>query len=135
MISYMIVILNMDYYVSMDGMKISVVYVRVLIIGQHNIINVVSSIAFVFDKRVYLYLYLFLVRKGEINDTCEIDYQCHREIGLVCDKPPNVSKKICVNRFSFFYFVFQLFYELYKHCFNDLGMCSESLLGERFELW
>ncbi|CAF2368263.1 unnamed protein product [Rotaria sp. Silwood2] len=48
------------------------------------------------------------LRKGEINDSCDIDHQCHREIGLVCDKPPGVSKKICVNRFCCFFFVISL---------------------------
>jgi hypothetical protein len=69
-----------------------------------------------------------LVRKGEINELCDIDYQCHREIGLVCDKPPGVSTKICVNLFFISCFPFE-------SSGIDIGLCSEYLLGKRFELW
>lgn len=49
------------------------------------------------EQSFYQYkISLYIVRKGEINDICDIDYQCHREIGLVCDKPPGSSTKICV---------------------------------------
>jgi hypothetical protein len=83
----------MDYYVNMDGMKLKVVYVKVLIIGQLNKTNVVRP------NNIHLYICVYLVRKGEINDSCDIDYQCHREIGLVCDQPPGTSSKICVINF------------------------------------
>ncbi|UJR16244.1 hypothetical protein I4U23_003152 [Adineta vaga] len=36
------------------------------------------------------------LRKGELNDTCDTDYQCHREIGFVCDKLPDRLTKICI---------------------------------------
>jgi len=39
----MIVILNMDYYVNMDGMKLKVVYVKDLIIGLPKKINAVKQ--------------------------------------------------------------------------------------------
>ena len=69
-----------------------------------------------------IYVVVYLVRKGEMNDLCEIDYQCHREIGLVCDKPPGASRKICVNLF--------LLYSLNVNRFLiDIGVRSEYLLG------
>ncbi|CAF3893505.1 unnamed protein product [Adineta steineri] len=36
------------------------------------------------------------LRKGEMNDSCDVDYQCHQEIGFVCDKPPGALTKICI---------------------------------------
>jgi hypothetical protein len=85
----------MDYYVNMDGMKIKVVYAKDLIIGQPNKINAVRQ-----NNISYMNLVdICLVRKGEMNDSCDVDYQCHREIGFVCDKPPGISSKICVNLF------------------------------------
>ena len=39
---------------------------------------------------------MYLVRKGEISDACETDYQCHREIGLICDRPMRTTRKICL---------------------------------------
>jgi hypothetical protein len=31
-----------------------------------------------------------------MNDACETDYQCHREIGLICDQPVGTTRKVCV---------------------------------------
>ena len=93
MIKYLIVILNTDYYVNTDGMKQKVVYVKDPIIGLLNKTNAVRSN----NSFLMQCIYFCLVRKGEINDLCDTDYQCHREIGLVCDKPLGASTKICVN--------------------------------------
>ncbi|CAF1001026.1 unnamed protein product [Adineta ricciae] len=36
------------------------------------------------------------LRKGGMNDSCNLDYECHREIGFVCEKLPNVATKTCI---------------------------------------
>lgn len=79
-----------------DGTRIKLVSVKDHTIGLLNRINVVSdriihSIAF--------YASMFSVRKGEVNDTCETDYQCHREIGLVCEQILGAAGKTCVISF------------------------------------
>jgi hypothetical protein len=97
----------MDYYVNMDGMKLKVVYVKDPIIGLLNKINAVSQKNILIHRNLFD-IFIYIVRKGEINDSCDIDYQCHREIGLVCDEPPGVSTKRCVILVFIYYFLFEL---------------------------
>ena len=67
-----------------------------------------------------------IVRKGETNDSCNVDYECHREIGFVCDKLPNVTTKTCVCQFIDFSINLLPIFQI---CAADIYWAKDSYCG------